>query len=161
MTAAAAREAHVQLQNGEGTKTVIPSRASAKISFRLVAGQDPAKIAKAFRKFVKQRLPKDCRVEFSDDDGGSPGIEISQDNPHLQAAAAALKDEFGKAPVMMGCGGSIPIVGSFHSILGMDSLLVGFGLNDDAIHSTNEKYNLSSYHNGIRSWARILDRLAS
>lgn len=145
---------------GEGTKTVIPSKASAKISFRLVGKQDPAKVRKNFRNFVKQRVPKDCKVTFSSHDNGSPAIEIAEDDPYLQTAAAALKDEFRKAPVMMGCGGSIPIVSSFRSILGMDSLLVGFGLNDDAIHSPNEKYNISSYHRGIRSWARIIGKLA-
>ncbi len=145
---------------GEGTKTVIPSKATAKVSFRLVAGQDPAKVKKAFRAFVKQRLPKGCAAEFASEGGASPAIEIPEDSAYLKTAAAALKDEFGKAPVMMGCGGSIPIVGSFQSILKMDSLLVGFGLNDDAIHSPNEKYNVSSYHRGIRSWARIIGKLA-
>ena len=145
---------------GEGTKTVIPSEASAKISFRLVGKQNPAKVRKGFRDFVKQRVPKDCKVTFSPHSSGSPAIEISEDDPYLQTAAAALKDEFRKSPVMMGCGGSIPIVSSFRSILGMDSLLVGFGLNDDAIHSPNEKYNISSYHRGIRSWARIIGKLA-
>ena len=145
---------------GEGTKTVIPSKATAKVSFRLVAGQDPKKIRRAFRAFVKQRLPKGCTASFADEGGASPAIEIPEDNSYLKTAAAALKDEFGKAPVMMGCGGSIPIVGSFQSILGMDSLLVGFALNDDAIHSPNEKYNVPSYHRGIRSWARILAKLA-
>jgi acetylornithine deacetylase/succinyl-diaminopimelate desuccinylase-like protein len=145
---------------GEGTKTVIPSKATAKLSFRLVAGQDPKKIKRAFRAFVKQRLPKGCTAAFADEGGASPAIEIAENNPYLKTAAAALKDEFGRAPVMMGCGGSIPIVGDFQSILGMDSLLVGFGLNDDAIHSPNEKYNVSSYHRGIRSWARILAKLS-
>ena len=145
---------------GEGTKTVIPSKASAKISFRLVGKQDPAKIKKAFRTFVKQRIPRDCALEFSPHGGASPAIEIPEDNAYLQRASSALLDEFGRAPVMMGCGGSIPIVGSFKSLLGMDSLLVGFGLNDDAIHSPNEKYNISSYHRGIRSWARIIAKLA-
>ncbi len=145
---------------GEGTKTVIPSRALAKISFRLVPGQDPSRIRRAFRAFVRERLPKDCKAEFLHDGGGSPAIEIPEDSPCLQLVAAALKDEFRKAPVMMGCGGSIPIVKDFQSMLGMDSLLVGFGLNDDAIHSPNEKYNLSSFHRGIRSWIRILDKLS-
>ena len=145
---------------GKGTKTVIPSKASAKISFRLVGKQDPKKIRKAFRQFVKQRVPSDCTVEFGDASSGSPAIEIPEDNAYLQIAATALKDEFRKEPVMMGCGGSIPIVSFFQDILGMDSLLIGFGLNDDAIHSPNEKYNLSSFRSGIRSWARIIGKLA-
>ncbi len=145
---------------GVGTKTVIPSKASAKISFRLVGTQDPDKIRKAFRKFVKDRLPKGCSVAFSEASEGSPAIEISEHSEDLQSAAAALKQEFRKAPVMMGCGGSIPIVRSFKDLLGMDSLLVGFGLANDAIHSPNEKYDVNSFHKGIRSWIRIMDGLA-
>ena len=145
---------------GEGTKTVIPSKATAKISFRLVGKQDPAKISKNFRAFVKQRVPRDCKVTFSDHVGGSPAIEFDENSPFIQTAAKALKEEYRREPVMMGCGGSIPIVQSFKDYLGMDSMLVGFGLNDDAIHSPNEKYNVSSLHRGTRSWARILGSLA-
>ena len=149
---------------GAGTKTVIPAKASAKISFRLVGQQDPAKILHGFHNFVTQRLPADCQVTFHSDDpasgGASPALEISQDNPALQKAAQALEDEFGKQPVMMGCGGSIPIVGAFKEVLGMDSILVGFGLSDDAIHSPNEKYDINSFHKGIRSWVRIISALS-
>ncbi|MGI9414002.1 MAG: M20/M25/M40 family metallo-hydrolase [Hyphomicrobiales bacterium] len=145
---------------GEGTKTVIPSQASAKMSFRLVGRQDPAKIRTAFRDFVRARLPDGCTAEFIDH-AGSPALEIPMNNPHLSRAAEALEAEFGRPAAMIGSGGSIPIVGNFKTDLGMDSLLVGFGLDDDRIHSPNEKYNVSSYHHGIRSWARILDALAS
>jgi acetylornithine deacetylase/succinyl-diaminopimelate desuccinylase-like protein len=145
---------------GPGTKTVIPSRASAKITFRLVGTQDPAKIRDGFRAFVEARLPKGIKVEFSKLGGGSPAIEVAEDSPYLARAADALAAEFGRPTVLMGAGGSIPVVRSFKDLLGMDSLLVGFSLNDDAIHSPNEKYNLSSFHHGIRSWARILDTLA-
>jgi acetylornithine deacetylase/succinyl-diaminopimelate desuccinylase-like protein len=145
---------------GPGTKTVIPSRASAKITFRLVGKQDPVKIRKGFRDFVKARLPKGVTAKFEVSGGASPAMELAEDNPFLARAAGALKAEFGRPAVLMGSGGSIPVVGSFKDVLGMDSLLVGFGLNDDAIHSPNEKYNLSSFHHGIRSWARILANLA-
>jgi acetylornithine deacetylase/succinyl-diaminopimelate desuccinylase-like protein len=145
---------------GPGTKTVIPSKASAKITFRLVGQQDPAKIRARFRDFVKARLPEGVAVEFSPLAGSSPAIEVAEDSPYLAKAAAALNEEFGRPAVLMGAGGSIPVVRSFKDVLGMDSLLVGFSLNDDAIHSPNEKYNLSSFHHGIRSWARILDHLA-
>jgi len=144
---------------GEGTKTVIPARATAKISFRLVGAQNPEAIRKAFRAFVEAKLPQGYGVEFIAH-GASPGIEIPADNVRLQQAAGALEAEFGKAPVMMGCGGSIPIVEQFKTVLDMESLLIGFGLNDDRIHSPNEKYDLSSFHKGARSWARILAAFA-
>ncbi|MEP7174439.1 MAG: M20/M25/M40 family metallo-hydrolase [Aestuariivirga sp.] len=145
---------------GVGGKTVLPSKAHAKLTFRLVSHQNPEKILKAFQKFVKELLPKDCKVTFSGTGGGAPASEISEDNAFIQKSAAALKAEFNRPPVLMGSGGSIPIVRSFKDILGMDSVLVGFGLNDDAIHSPNEKYNLSSFHRGVRSWVRIIGALA-
>ena len=145
---------------GVGAKTVLPSKAHAKITFRLVGQQKPEKILKAFQKFVKAFIPKDCKVEFSKDGGGAPASEISEDNVFIKKSTAALKAEFSRAPVLMGSGGSIPIVRNFKDILGMDSVLVGFGLNDDAIHSPNEKYNLNSFQKGIRSWVRIMGALA-
>jgi len=145
---------------GVGTKTVLPSRAHAKLTFRLVGKQNPGKILKAFQTFVKRQLPKDCKVEFSGRGGGSPATEIPENNPWIEKSAAALHQEFKRPTVLMGSGGSIPICRSFKDILGMDSVLVGFGLNDDAIHSPNEKYNLSSFRHGIRSWVRIIGALA-
>ncbi len=143
---------------GDGTKTVIPSRATAKISCRLVGKQDPIAIRDAFKQFIRDRLPADCKVEFIDHGAGA-AIQIDVTTPYLSKAAAALKQEFDRDAVLMGCGGSIPVVESFRRILGIDSLLIGFGLNDDRVHSPNEKYNLSSFHHGIRSWARVLDAL--
>lgn len=143
---------------GEGFKTVIPSKASAKISFRLVGNQDPLKIRETFQNFVKQRLPDDCSVEFHDH-GASPALQLDFDNPFVTKSAQALSLEWEKEVAILGSGGSIPIVGEFRHHLGMESVMVGFGLDDDKIHSPNEKYNLKSFQKGARSWARILDAL--
>ncbi len=144
---------------GEGAKTVIPGEASAKVSFRLVGEQDPGKIRDAFRAFVRERLPSDCRVEFGNF-GLAPPLQLSFDNPALNKARDVLAQEWGHKAVTVGAGGSIPIVADFKSVLGMDSLLVGFALDDDRVHSPNEKFDLKCYHKGIRSWARILHALA-
>ncbi|MEK1886592.1 MAG: M20/M25/M40 family metallo-hydrolase [Phyllobacterium sp.] len=144
---------------GAGFKTVIAAEASAKVSFRLVHKQDPAKVREAFRAFVRARIPADCSVEFHEH-GGSPAIQLAYESPLLTKAKNALSDEWPKPAVLIAMGGSIPIVGDFQRMLGMDSLLVGYGLEDDRIHSPNEKYELNSFHKGQRSWARILDALA-
>ncbi|KSV64189.1 hypothetical protein N185_07630 [Sinorhizobium sp. GW3] len=145
---------------GEGFKTVIAAEASAKVSFRLVGNQNPEKIREAFRAYVRSKVPADCSVEFHAH-GGSPAIHLPYESPLLNTAKVALSDEWPKPAVIIGMGGSIPIVGDFQKMLGMESLLVGFGLSDDRIHSPNEKYELQSYHKGIRSWIRILDALAA
>ena len=143
---------------GEGFKTVIAAKASAKVSFRLVGKQNPEAIRDAFRAYVRSKLPADCGVEFHPH-GGSPAIHLPYDSAVLAKAKTALSKEWPKPAVIIGMGGSIPIVGDFQTMLGMDSLLVGFAQNDDRIHSPNEKYDLTSYHKGIRSWVRILDGL--
>lgn len=145
---------------GEGFKTVIPSQAHAKISFRLVGQQDPDKIRKTFRAFVEARLPKDCTATFKSH-GGSPAVHLDYNMPELQKAAKALTEEWSRETALVAMGGSIPVVGDFKRELGMDSLLIGFGLADDRIHSPNEKYELTSFHKGSRSWARILLALAN
>jgi len=144
---------------GQGFKTVIAAEASAKISFRLVHKQDPDAIRAAFRRFVEARLPADCSASFAAH-GGSPAIQLPYDAPFLAEARRALAAEWPKPAVMIAMGGSIPVVGDFKRLLGMDSLLVGFALSDDRIHSPNEKYDLQSFHKGQRSWARILDALS-
>jgi len=145
---------------GAGFKTVIAAKASAKVSFRLVGQQNPAAIRESFRAYVRSKTPGDCSVEFHEH-GGSPAIQLSYDSPTLTKAKTALSSEWPKPAIVIGMGGSIPIVGDFQKMLGMESLLIGFGLSDDRIHSPNEKYELRSYHKGIRSWIRILDALAS
>jgi len=145
---------------GEGAKTVIPAQAMAKVSFRLVGTQDPEKIRTAFRAFVRARLPPDAKAEFKSF-AGAPAIELSFDNPALAKTRAALAAEWGKKALAIGEGGSIPIIGDFQRALGMDTILVGFALDDDRVHSPNEKYDLTSFHKGTRSWARILAALAA
>lgn len=145
---------------GTGSKTVIPALASAKFSFRLVGKQNPEAIRDAFREFVCKQLPADCKAEFLSH-GASPALQLPLDSPYLKKAREALAAEWGVPAVLKGSGGSIPIVGNFKRDLGMDSLLIGFGVDDDRIHSPNEKYNLTSFHKGARSWARLLDALRS
>ncbi len=144
---------------GEGSKTVIASKASLKLSCRLVPGQDPKKIAAGVEKFFRDRAPQDAKLSFRFF-GRSPGLKMATDTPYFRAAEQGLQDVFGVPPALMGCGGSIPVVGSMQRILGIDSLLVGFGLEDDRMHSPNEKFELACLHKGIRSNAAILGRLA-
>lgn len=145
---------------GEGFKTVLPSEASAKVSFRLVGKQDPIKIQQTFQQYVRDQLPEDCSVTFHSKDASAATV-MPIDAPEFARAHAALSEEWENDAVYAGCGGSIPVVGHIKDILAMDSLLVGFGQDDDAIHSPNEKYDLKSFHKGTRSWARILDALAT
>ncbi|MEM7568104.1 MAG: M20/M25/M40 family metallo-hydrolase, partial [Pseudomonadota bacterium] len=142
---------------GAGFKTVIPSEAHAKISFRLVGTQDPQAVLDALHAHIDARLPEDCEASYIEKNG-SPAITIGRSDA-LEAAQAALEEEWGTPPVMAGCGGSIPIVGAFKDRLGMESLLIGFAQGDDRMHSPNEKYELTSFHKGARSWARLLDNL--
>ena len=143
---------------GDGFKTVIPAVASAKISFRLVFDQDPHKIRAAFREFVKARVPADCRVEFKEfGSGRAVAFEVSA--PAFQRTQQGMSDEWGKEAAFVGGGGSIPVTTMIKEKLGMDVVMAGFGLSDDRIHSPNEKYSLTSFHKGIRSWARVLAAL--
>jgi acetylornithine deacetylase/succinyl-diaminopimelate desuccinylase-like protein len=144
---------------GEGAKTVIPAKASAKVSFRLVGEQNPDLIRASFRSFVEDRLPADCKAIFMNH-GGDRAISQPSDSPWVRKAERALSEEWGRPAVLIAMGGSIPIVTQFKRILGMDSVLIGFGLEDDRIHSPNEKYNLTCFHRGTRSWARILAAIA-
>ena len=145
---------------GDGFKTVLPSKASAKVSFRLVGDQDPHKIRSSFREYIRSMIPDDCKIEFKAH-GASQGSVMSTQAPEFEAARKALSEEWPNDAAFVGCGGSIPIAGHFQNITGVTPMLIGFGKDDDQLHSPNEKYDLESFHKGIRSWARILAELAN
>lgn len=145
---------------GDGFKTVLPAEAGAKISFRLVGQQDPDAIHAAFETYVRSCLPEDYTVEFPLGKG-SKASQMSIDDPAFEKARKALSDEWPNPAAYVGCGGSIPIAGHFKDILGVDAMLIGFGKDDDQIHSPNEKYDMESFHKGTRSWARILEALST
>ncbi|OIQ42326.1 MAG: hypothetical protein BM560_07810 [Roseobacter sp. MedPE-SWde] len=145
--------------NGAGSKTVIPSEAHCKITCRLVGDMDPDALRDKIRSHVEAQLKPDCRVIWDNDLEGSRASVMDISRPEFEAARGALSDEWDREAVFCGMGGSIPIAGFFKSILGMESMLVGYANEDDAIHSPNEKYDVKSFHKGMRSWARILDAL--
>jgi succinyl-diaminopimelate desuccinylase len=144
---------------GEGPKTVLPARAGAKFSFRLVPNQDPKKILAAVREHLESLCPPGIRMELIDFHGGA-GVLVPLDSPYMAAASRAIARGFGKEPVMIREGGSIPIVTTLREQLGADTLLLGWGLNDDNTHSPNEKFSLDDYHRGIRASAYLWDELA-
>jgi succinyl-diaminopimelate desuccinylase len=139
---------------GEGGKTILPAKAGAKFSFRLVPHQDPAKVAVAVRKFLSRRCPPGIRMELIDMHGG-PGVLVPLDSPFLQAAVRAIEAGFGRPPVFTREGGSIPIVTAFREKLGVDTLLLGWGQDDDCAHSPNEKFSLADLHRGARASAHL------
>ena len=138
---------------------MLPSQAHAKVSFRLVSRQNPDILHAAFRSWVQAQLPADCSVDWKAHLNSPAGV-MSVENPAFDRARAALTDEWGLPAVYVGAGGSIPIARYFKDYLGLDAMLIGFARDDDQIHSPNEKYDVESFHKGIRSWARVLDRLA-
>jgi len=135
---------------GEGTKTIIPSKASAKISMRLVPYQDPEKIAKLFEEHFGSIAPDGITVKTSYLHGGQAYVSPVE-TVEYQAAALAIKDTFGKNPIPVRSGGSIPIVSTFEKVLGIKSILMGFGLDTDAIHSPNENFPLVNFYKGIET----------
>lgn len=134
---------------GEGSKTILPSKAYAKISTRLVPNQDHEKIALLFKKYFESLAPESVRVKVTVHHGGQ-GYICPMDHPAYQAAEKAYYQVYGKLPVPFRSGGSIPIVSSFERILGIKTILMGFGLESDAIHSPNESFLLENFFNGIR-----------
>ena len=143
---------------GKGAKTVIPAHASAKVSFRLVANQDPRKITKVFFKWCKDHTPPGCRWELSDHHGGF-GVTTPIDSAPMQAATRAIKKATGKAPALIKSGGSIPVAGMLKDKLGLDTIFMGFGLDDDRVHSPNEKFELACFDMGKKSHAALIGEL--
>ena len=141
---------------GVGSKTVIPAQATAKVSFRLVPKQDPAKCIAAFREFLHIHTPQGITIELRVL-GASPAIVVNPDHPAIQTAAKAFSEMLGKPTVFTRNGGSIPVVGDFAKHLGIPSVLMGFGLPDDGLHSPNEKYRLENYYTGIMTIAHFFE----
>ncbi|HEY2585893.1 MAG TPA: dipeptidase [Tepidisphaeraceae bacterium] len=144
---------------GHGAKTIIPSTASAKVSMRLVPDQDPLKIANAFEQAMRDRAPRTVTVEFARHGLAGP-VLVPHEGKAMRLAADALKEGFGTAPTLIRGGGSIPVVGLIKSTLGIDTLLIGFGLPDDRVHSPNEKFDLDALHKGTRTAAVLYGKLA-
>jgi len=144
---------------GHGAKTVIGAKASAKVSMRLVPNQNPEKIAAAFEKALRDRCPSNIRIEFANH-GLAPAALVPVDSPAMRLAQEAVETGFGAKPVLVRGGGSIPVVGLLKKVLGVDTLLVGFGLPGDRIHSPNERFDLDCLHNGSRTAAVLYERLS-
>jgi acetylornithine deacetylase/succinyl-diaminopimelate desuccinylase-like protein len=145
---------------GAGAKTVIPSKATAKVSFRLVPRQKPESVIAAFRDWVKQQTPKGIQTEVRVL-SAAPGLVVNPDHPAIRVAARAFGDVFAKSTVFIRSGGSIPIVGDFAKHLGIPTILMGFGLPDDGLHSPNEKYKIDNYYLGIMTIAHFFEQYGS
>jgi acetylornithine deacetylase/succinyl-diaminopimelate desuccinylase-like protein len=143
---------------GPGERSVLPGSATARLSFRLVSGQEPEKVRAAFRTHVESRLPKGCTVEF-DGAGGSRAVVLSQESPFLAAAARGLEQEWENPTILRGTGGAIPLVQQLSDVLGAECVVIGFILPGDAIHAPNERYDTERFRKGARSWARIFEQL--
>ena len=144
---------------GEGPKTIVPATSRAKITCRLVPDQDPKKLTAALKAFLEQRCPRGLTMEFIDFHG-APGLVFDTESPYMAAARTAIEKAFGVAPVMIREGGSIPVVGAFRDILGVDTLLLGWGQNTDNLHSPNEHFSLKDFHRGTLASAHLWQELA-
>jgi acetylornithine deacetylase/succinyl-diaminopimelate desuccinylase-like protein len=145
---------------GAGAKTVIATHGSAKVSFRLVPDQDPVRIRQGLEQFLEQHTPAGCRCELTMH-SSAPAIRIPVDSPWLQAAERALGQVYQRDAVRIGAGGSIPIAAWMRDIFGIDTLLMGFSLDDDGMHSPNEKFEVTCFERGIKSHVALLEQLAS
>ena len=144
---------------GVGPKTIVPAVASAKITCRLVPRQDPQKIAAALERFLRERCPEGVQLEF-ETWHGCPAFVFDASSPFLEAAKSAITAAFGVAPVLIREGGSIPVVATFREVLGLDTLLLGWGQNTDNLHGPNEHFSLTDFHRGTRASAHLLEEIA-
>ena len=144
---------------GDGAKTVLPSHAHAKVSMRLVEGQDPKRIAKAFEGYLKQNALPGTTVKVAQLSAGM-GAKVPPEHPAMLAATRALRSTFGKAPHFLAEGGSIPVVATFQRVLGVNTVLMGFGLHDENLHAPNEHFRIENYHKGIQATARFFSELS-
>jgi acetylornithine deacetylase/succinyl-diaminopimelate desuccinylase-like protein len=144
---------------GEGSKTVLPAKAMAKISTRLIPNQNDKEVEEQLRAYLQAKAPPTIRWELKNLNGGAPVI-VARDTPAMQAAVKALEDTFGVKPVMRLEGGSVPVVSMVQNGLGVDSILMGFGLPDDNLHAPNEKLHLPNYYKGIDAYVRFFDEVA-
>ncbi len=144
---------------GEGAKTIIPAKASCKITMRLVPDMNPDDICNKLEKYLKKLAPKSVRLKVVKH-GGSRAVTVPTDGPWLEAAGRAIQAGFGKKPVFMKEGGSIPVVGGFKRMLGIDTLLIGFAQHDDCIHSPNERFRVVDFENGCKTAAALPGELA-
>jgi acetylornithine deacetylase/succinyl-diaminopimelate desuccinylase-like protein len=143
---------------GEGPKTIVPAKASAKITCRLVPNQKNEQILSALEAFLRERCPQAVRLEFKTYHG-CPATVCDIHSPYMQAARAAVRGGFGAEPVLIREGGSIPVVGTFKQVLGVDTLLLGWGQNTDNLHSPNEHFSLDDFQRGIRASALLWEEL--
>ncbi len=144
---------------GDGAKTVLPYQAGAKFSFRLVADQNPQKIKLAIETWLENHLPAGIAMKFTASEG-SPGFVLPMESPFMKAASRAIESGFGAKPVFIRSGGSIPVVESLRVMPGVDTLLLGWGQDDDNLHSPNEKFSLEDFHLGIKTSCLLLEELA-
>jgi succinyl-diaminopimelate desuccinylase len=144
---------------GEGAKTVLPAKAGAKFSCRLVPDQSPSKVQESMKKMLEELCPPGIEMELVAVHG-APGFVLSLDSPYMEAAARAIESGFGTKPVFVRSGGSIPVVVEFAELLGIDTLLMGWGQDDDNLHSPNEKLSLEDFHLGIKSSCCLWDEIA-
>ncbi len=145
---------------GEGSKTIIPSSAVAKLSVRMVPDQDPKEIFDSLKRYVAHSTPPGCKATVLAQ-GAGRAVRLAKDSPAMQAGIEAMTEAFGRRPVLIGCGASVPITELFQRILGLDAVMLGYGLPDDRIHSPNERFQLQQLWSGAKATAAFLQNIAA